>query len=246
MKNFTLVHVPHASTIIPKQYLYQFNIHKLSYELKVMTDRYCDELFDNGSTMIKTEVSRLVCDVERFRDDKDEIMANIGMGAVYKSCSDLSLLRKFSNKEKQHILKQYYDTHHNNFEKMVEEKIRLYDKCLIIDGHSFYPTPLPYELNQDKDRPDFCIGTDSFHTSEEMTRKVYEFFSKKGFSVKINKPFAGTIVPMKYYGKDKRVYSIMIEINRKLYMEEPDIKNDSFSYIKNLVEECVKIIEQSV
>ena len=46
------------------------------------------------------------------------------------------------------------------------------DHCLIIDGHSFPALPLPYELNQRAFRPDFCIGTDDFHTPEELVATV--------------------------------------------------------------------------
>ena len=35
-----------------------------------------------------------------------------------------------------------------------------------------------------------------------------------------NQPFSRTIVPMKHYRKDQRVQSLMIEINRLLYLGE--------------------------
>ena len=41
-----------------------------------------------------------------------------------------------------------------------------------------------------------------------------------GYSTVRNEPFSGTIVPLKHYRKDQRVQSLMIEINRKLYVRE--------------------------
>jgi N-formylglutamate amidohydrolase len=41
-----------------------------------------------------------------------------------------------------------------------------------------------------------------------------------GYSVGIDRPYAGTMVPMAFYQMDRRVTSIMIEINRSLYMDE--------------------------
>ena len=41
-----------------------------------------------------------------------------------------------------------------------------------------------------------------------------------GYSTVRNEPFSGTIVPLKHYRKDQRVQSLMIEINRKLYVKE--------------------------
>jgi len=36
----------------------------------------------------------------------------------------------------------------------------------------------------------------------------------------MNQPFSGSIVPSNYFQKDKRVFSVMIEVNRRLYMDE--------------------------
>ena len=92
------------------------------------------------------------------------------------------------------------------------------DHCLIIDGHSFPALPLPYELNQTAFRPDVCLGTDDFHTPEELVARVEKIFESCGYSNARNQPFGGTIVPMKHYHKDQRVQSLMIEINRWLYL----------------------------
>ena len=94
------------------------------------------------------------------------------------------------------------------------------DHCLIIDGHSFPALPLPYELNQTAFRPDFCLGTDDFHTSEELVERVETILESCGYSTARDQPFSGTIVPMKHYQKDRRVQSLMIEINCWLYLAE--------------------------
>ena len=94
------------------------------------------------------------------------------------------------------------------------------DHCLIIDGHSFPALPLPYELNQTAFRPDFCLGTDEFHTPEELVAKFEKIFESCGYSTAQGQPFGGTIVPMKHYQKDQRVQSLMIEINLWLYLGE--------------------------
>jgi hypothetical protein len=37
----------------------------------------------------------------------------------------------------------------------------------------------------------------------------------------LDTPFAGTYVPLKHLGRDRRVRSIMIEVRRDLYQTEP-------------------------
>jgi len=60
------------------------------------------------------------------------------------------------------------------------------------------------------------------------------------FTGAVNRPFAGTFVPNRYYRQDKRVNSIMIEVNRSLYMDEATGgKNQSFNQIKNLMTEFI-------
>ena len=41
-----------------------------------------------------------------------------------------------------------------------------------------------------------------------------------GYLTARDQPFSGTIMPMKHYRKDHRVQSLMIEINRWLYLGE--------------------------
>ena len=79
-----------------------------------------------------------------------------------------------------------------------------------------------------KDTPDICIGVDSKYTSKELTDMVKDFFIDKGYSVRINYPYSGTIVPNKYfYKEEKRLESIMIEINKRLYLgNNSKIKKD--------------------
>ena len=242
--NFAIIHVPHAATAIPKKYLSSYDSSKLSKEFLLMTDHYCDELFHIGFPMIKAKVSRLFCDMERFRDDHIESMAAKGMGAIYTHCSDGSRLRIVLPNEKEKILKKYYDAHHKRLTKKVDEVLEQTNQCLIIDGHSFHPTPLPHEPNQEYHRPDFCIGSDPFHTPTEIVAICKNFLTGAGFTVKENNPFSGTIVPLKHYQKDPRVISIMIEVNRNQYMNEFGEKTEHFTKIKaTLAELCKKITD---
>ena len=100
----------------------------------------------------------------------------------------------------------------------VDESLSANDHCLIIDGHSFPALLLTYEPEQTAFRPDFCLGTDDFHTPEELVAKVEKILESCGYSTARDQPFSGTIVPMKHYRKDHRVQSLMIEINRWLYL----------------------------
>ena len=50
--------------------------------------------------------------------------------------------------------------------------------------------------------------------------RVESELQRLGYSTVRNEPFSGTIVPLKHYRKDQRVQLMMIEINRKVYVQE--------------------------
>jgi N-formylglutamate deformylase len=55
--------------------------------------------------------------------------------------------------------------------------------------------------------------------------------------VGINRPYAGALVPMAYYQKDRRVASILLEVNRRLYMDEGSgTKSDGFEAVQGQIQ----------
>lgn len=121
------------------------------------------------------------------------------------------------------MLNKWYFPHHDQLEQLTRAALTEHGKALIIDGHSFPSIPLPVDQNQDPDRPDICIGTDPFHTPHGLDQHILSCCKQEGLIGQINNPYAGTMVPGFAYGSDKRVVSVMIEINRKLYLsDDPD------------------------
>ena len=223
---FVVVHVPHASLEIPEQYLASILLSpvQLWREKRRMTDAFCDELYDAPEfpSRIIAKNSRFVCDVERFRDDKLEPRAKFGQGLMYTRTTFARRLRYDDDTLRNMILRQVYDPHHEKLTAAVEKALDSYGHCLIIDGHSF-PTLTPVKPFGIFSRPDFDIGTDSYHTPDGLRDVLCNKARELGYSVKVNTPFSGAITPMKFYQKDKRVFSVMIETNRRLYMNSRDI-----------------------
>lgn len=240
-----VLHIPHASKHIPNEYLKFFTLSKKDLEIEIlkMTDHFTDELFDISNDNIhqlKFPISRLLVDVERFEKDELEPMCEVGMGCVYEKTHDGKSL-KLVKDIKHELINKFYKTHHEDFTKIIDAELKQNNKVLIIDCHSFPKHPLPYELNQAMDRPEICIGTDDFHTSEKLKESFGQLFEKSNFTVKYNVPFKGSIVPLKFYNKEKRVQSVMIELRRDLYMnEDTGQKNIKFLKIKKTL---IKLIE---
>jgi N-formylglutamate amidohydrolase len=187
-------------------------------EIRLLSDWCVNEIFAvPGITTIRAEVSRVYCDVERLPDDV-EPMAKFGMGIIYEQTDDGRVLRRIDDTKKREIIRKYYQPYHQALEDAVGDKLDRYGECLIVDCHTFAAQPFRRDLDQTVERPDICLGTDDFHTPAATTAWFREFFENRGLSVKENSPYAGAIVPSKYYQKNAAVHTIMIEINRKLYM----------------------------
>jgi len=187
-----------------------------------MTDHLTDLLFDlPGVETIRFPVSRLVLDPERFESDDGEFMAARGMGVVYTHTSEMRPLRRaLSPEERNRLIVHYYRPHHAALEAAVARALERSATCLVIDAHSFPSVPLPYELDQESRRPDICIGTDVFHTPEKLRDLAVKAAMDVGWSVEVDRPFSGALVPMAFYRSDARVIAIMIEVNRRLYFDE--------------------------
>jgi len=213
---------------------------ELQKELLRMTDSFTDELFPPTpveAARVVFPISRLICDVERFPSDEEEPMATRGMGVVYTRTSNGDILRAQPDAETRHsLLDRWYWPHHSQLGHVVNQVVRRSGVCLIVDCHSFPSVALPYELDQRGQRADFCVGTDSFHTPSFVRDAIIAAVKEAGYSVAVNVPFAGALVPVASYHKDRRIRSVMIEINRGIYMNEHSgVARQEFARVRSTV-----------
>lgn len=243
-----ILHIPHSSHHVPQEERQSILLDdaELNTELLRMTDAYTDELFpptpvEAGRVIFP--VSRLICDVERFPSDDDEPMAARGMGVIYRRTAMGGVLRAEPDlATRQSVLDRWYWPHHSRLEHLVNELLARSGVCLIVDCHSFPSVALPYELDQVGYRADFCIGTDPFHTLPWVRDKLVETAQGIGYSVSVDAPFSGALVPLSAYRKDRRIQSVMIEVNRRLYMDEKSgLKNSAFEQVRGVVGQLIVI-----
>lgn len=223
---YLVLHLPHASTFIPPDAAraYVLGAEDVEREVIRMTDRYTDDLFrfpGAEAASVEFPVCRLVVDPERFVDDDQEPMAAHGLGVIYTRTADGRPLRPTPTPaEREVLLNRYYVPHHAALAAAVAACLEEWGSCLVVDCHSFPAAPLPYEAFQDPARPDICLGTDPYHTPDWLREAAVAAFEAEGYSVEVNRPFSGALVPMTYYGADPSVLAVMVEVNRGLFMDE--------------------------
>ncbi|MEP6389010.1 MAG: N-formylglutamate amidohydrolase [Halioglobus sp.] len=224
-----VAHIPHAGTAIPSAVHNQFmpDNPALWGEIVRLTDWYTDELFSlPGIAVSQTSISRLVIDLERYIDDDQEGNARFGQGVIYTHNTQGNRIRhELTPEQRQLLLDTYYHPWHLKLEASIEQQLQRWGYCLLLDCHSFPNEPFFHESDNGRDRPDICLGT-SINTPSWLMDTCYSFLLDRGYTVEGNFPYAGCLVPSRFEG-DIRVPAIMIEINRRLYLEPVQpISND--------------------
>lgn len=239
-----ILHIPHASLRIPDYGNYLLPHEVVDAEALHLTDLYTDELFAArpGDAVIKAGFCRVYCDVERFKTDALEPMSKFGMGATYVRCDDGRELRRLTLEQRDEILRDYYEPHHVKLTDAVDAALAQLGEARIVDCHSFPDTPLQCSLYQGDAKFDFNIGTDAFHTPKEWIDASVKFFGDRGFRLGVDEPYSGSIVPMKHYQNDTRVKSIMLEVNRKLYLNADYSRGSRFVGIQGIVSDFLSMI----
>jgi N-formylglutamate amidohydrolase len=218
------LHLPHDSALIPPADRPDFLLSDdaLRLELLRLTDWHTADLYAEGAEpddIVRAEVSRLVVDVERFADDRLERCAELGMGATYVRTCAGDPLRVLTPERRQALLDRYHSPHHRRLEEAAAARLDRFGRCVILDAHSFPTGPLPTQVDFSAP-PEIGIGTQPGHTSPELRALAEDFFWAQGFGVGVDVPFSGAIVPDRFFGREPRVQSVMIEVRRDLYMDE--------------------------
>jgi len=228
-----LVHIPHAGTLIPDDVREAFVASRevVAWDLARSTDHAVDELWedavDHGATILINRVNRLVCDVERFPDDAlERPMSDLGRGVVYLKTGDGLPLRAADTPvaDIDGLVERFWSPWQELVAAEVERMLSDFGVCYLIDAHSFPERPLGCEADQDvANRPDICLGWEDDHCPYQWQGPLARLFEYGGFSVGINRPFRGSFVPARYHQTEPRVLSIMVEVNRRLYLDEGEV-----------------------
>lgn len=145
------------------------------------------------------EVNRFFCDLERLENDP---LDDIGQGIVYTKYTIFN--KTISENEKQEIINKYYYPH---IEKLKKE---LTPDSLLIDCHSF--------IDEDNTKIDINLGynEDWSKPKKDVFDFIFKYFSDIGYKIGINTPYSNSFSPK----TDFNYPSIMIEVNKRLYLSE--------------------------
>ena len=250
-----ILHIPHSQVGIPASLKREFVVRhkKLSAHLAASTDHFTDELFDSNlpnTQALIFPISRVAVDPERFERDALEPMAKRGLGVLYERGHDGNVIRRLiTGARREEILAAWYRLHHDWLTQSVDDALSRAPRALVVDCHTFPDVPFAMDADKEVPRPDVCIGTAGIHTPAWLVRAATKWCKSQGWSVRVDAPYSGSMVPLKHNGKDRRVLSIMIEINRARYMElqgTQAVRRSSFKKCKRFVAGLVATLRAAV
>ncbi len=236
---YVFFHVPHDGSLFPEELMDSVCVAReefMRYHDKmrdVDVRRMIPEEYLNSSECF--EVSRLLCDVERFIGPQ-EIMERYGMGFCYEKAYDGKTI-KHADEAARLAARRYYDAHHRKLCDVCAE----HQRVLFFDMHS-YSDELIQPHAAMRNTPDICIGTDKGFTPPLLSGIIRSIFSELGFSTAENAPYAGVYVPENVlYGQSGCDFAgVMLEFNRRCYCDaEGHSVNSRLELIKNAVRRII-------
>ena len=249
---------PHSGCAFPEEFLAHSALTR--DELRSSEDCFVTEIVQRASEagipLLSMNIPRTFVDVNRDKIELDETMfydapqsqsnvgsrrCRVGLGVIHRIVSQNKNIYdgKLSFEEVQERLKFIYDPYHKRLKQLVDKCVRKFGFCLLLDCHSM-PSMICNIMNES--RPlDFCLCT---LFDESCPTKISEFLSKsleeKNYRVEFNRPYAGAYIAFNYCQPRKNIYTIQLEINRSLYMNEKKFeKNAHFQKISNDISQSV-------
>jgi len=222
-----IFHIPHSGTDT-------LGIKISKNDINRGTDWFTDELFShqNSDRVVQTH-SRFIVDCERLPDDIEPLYEQ-GYGICYtKDFDGNSLNIALPNKQK---MLKIYDQHHQDLNFQTRKILPYIPVVFIVDCHSFGDDQIVSDV-------DFCLGFNDDFTNIKMLEKMKFFLQVQGYTVGINNPYSNAIVPSQFHG-NQHVKSIMIEVNKRLYLTETYQKNHDFDKIKSVITALLELISQ--
>ncbi len=120
------------------------------------------------------------------------------------------------------IIKKYYEGFFRNIDSLYQKWDQQRIKNIYhLDLHSMPSRGTEAHRDPGEERADIVVGNEKGKTAtQEWTEQVISSYRNEGFNVRLNYPYIGGTIVKKYGWPDQGRQALMVELNRKLYMDE--------------------------
>lgn len=149
----------------------------------------------------------------------------LGRGLIWRRLDDGTPVydRLLTPDEVRARISRCWEPYHRLLDKAIAEAHARHGHVIHLNCHSMpsiadaFSTEHPFEAHAD-----FVLGDRDGSTADPaLTERIASFLKERGYSVAINHPYKGVEIVRRQGDPARHIHSIQVEVNRKLYMDEP-------------------------
>lgn len=214
-------------------------------QLRSSEDAFVDKLFDvvtqHGAPLLAARMPRAWLDVNRSPDELDPALIEgqrrgphnprvaSGLGVIPRVVAGGRAIYsgKLSQSEVRTRLRDGWHPYHSALRRLVDDSVSGFGRSILVDCHSMPHEALDY-ISVGRKRPDIVLG-DRFGAaaSSEVSDMIEAEFTRVGFTVSRNAPFAGAFIAQHYGRPRANRHVVQVEIDRRAYMNEATLEPHS-------------------
>lgn len=155
--------------------------------------------------------------------------------------------RKLTYAEVEERLDNYHRPYHRELKSNIDRMKSGHGFVWHLSCHCMSAVGAPTHPDPGRERPDFCLGNMNGKTSsDQFIAWVAETIRGLGFTCTINDPYTGGELNRRYGDPANGVESIMVEINKKRFMDVKSFrKTDGFAEIKNAANAVLRTLTRA-
>ncbi len=213
-----------------------------------------------GATMLYCSFPNTFMDVNRKEDDLDPAVIDgewptklnpspvairgLGLIKTKSRYGEPMQEKKLTVAEVKERFDNYYHPYHRELKRIVDETYAKHGVLWQLSCHCMSAVGAPTHADAGQQRADFCLGNIGYTTSsKEFVEYVADEIKKLGYTCTINMPYEGNELNRRHGAPSKGIESIMVEINKKLFMDTKTFrKTDGFGPLKANLDKLLKTL----
>jgi N-formylglutamate deformylase len=229
---------PHSGINYPADFAYSMPLQTLRRAEDTHVDQLYSFALEVGYPLLAANFPRSYIDANRSMQEIDPELfegnwasnvdlspkAKLGKGLIWRMLDDGTQIyeKLLCQADYVHRVKTYWQPYHDAVSSVLDQVYAEHEFFMHINCHSMpsisekYGTDHPGLVH-----PDVVLGDrDSSTNDPAITTFLQEQFTQLGYDCWVNKPYKGVELIRAYSDPKSRRFSMQLELNRKLYMDE--------------------------
>jgi N-formylglutamate amidohydrolase len=226
-----VVEIPHAGVYVDPESL--ATLAAPARAIGQDADLYVDQLYarapEQGATVLVSNLSRYVCDLNRSEGDVDGLAVQGASsrssphGLIWRSTTENqpALLAPLTPRELERRLESFYRPYHRAFSALVERKRAIFGFAVVLCAHSMPSLGRVGHSDAGRERADVVPGSRGHTTASPIAIETPATLAREfGWTVSHDDPYRGGFSTGHYGRPDASIHAVQVELARRLYMDE--------------------------